>query len=92
MTVGDNPLRKEGTGKLDGTAQYVDDIVLDGMLFGRTLRSSLERLVQRPAIQFSDPAPAAHVKIARGDSDDAANAVPEEPNGVSPESREAVWQ
>ena len=58
MTVGDNPLRKEGIGKLDGTAQYVDDIVLDGMLFGRTVRSTIAHGVIRsitfdPSFDFS---------------------------------------
>ncbi len=43
MTVGQNVLRKEGYDKLTGAARYVDDIVLDGMLYGKTIRSSIPR-------------------------------------------------
>ena len=58
MTVGDNPLRKEGAGKLDGSARYVDDLVLDHMLFGRTVRSTIARGIIRsihfdPSFDFS---------------------------------------
>ena len=34
------PLRREGPGKLTGTAKYTDDLVFPGMLYGRTVRSS----------------------------------------------------
>ena len=58
MTVGENPLRKEGISKLDGTARYVDDLVLPGMLFGRTVRSTIPRGIIRsirfdPSFDFS---------------------------------------
>ena len=43
MAVGQNVLRKEGYEKLTGEAKYIDDIVLDGMLFGRTIRSRVAR-------------------------------------------------
>jgi CO/xanthine dehydrogenase Mo-binding subunit len=43
MAVGQNVLRKEGFEKLTGEARYVDDITLDGMLFGKTIRSSVPR-------------------------------------------------
>jgi len=43
MAVGQNVLRKEGYDKLIGAARYVDDISLDGMLFGKTLRSTIPR-------------------------------------------------
>jgi CO/xanthine dehydrogenase Mo-binding subunit len=43
MTVGQNVLRKEGHEKLTGAARYVDDIVLDGMLYGKTIRSNIPR-------------------------------------------------
>jgi CO/xanthine dehydrogenase Mo-binding subunit len=39
MAVGQNLLRKEGVEKLTGAARYVDDIALDGMLYGKTIRS-----------------------------------------------------
>ena len=41
--VGTSPLRKEGHAKVAGTAQYVDDLVLPGMIYGATVRSSIPR-------------------------------------------------
>ena len=41
MAVGQNVLRKEGYEKLTGDARYVDDLTLDGMLFGKTIRSTI---------------------------------------------------
>src|SRR2546426_8144829 len=43
MAVGQNVLRKEGYDKLIGAARYVDDISPDGMLFGKTVRSTIPR-------------------------------------------------
>lgn len=43
MAVGQNVLRKEGFEKLTGAARYVDDLKLDGMLFGKTIRSTIAR-------------------------------------------------
>ena len=43
MAVGQNVIRKEGFEKLTGAARYVDDIDLEGMLFGKTVRSSVPR-------------------------------------------------
>ena len=43
MAVGQNVLRKEGYEKLTGAARYMDDIALDGMLFGKTIRSTIAR-------------------------------------------------
>jgi CO/xanthine dehydrogenase Mo-binding subunit len=43
MAVGENVLRKEGRDKLTGAARYIDDIALDGMLFGKTIRSTIPR-------------------------------------------------
>src|SRR5262249_47177455 len=43
MAVGQNVLRKEGFEKLTGAARYVDDITLEGMLFGKTVRSRVPR-------------------------------------------------
>src|SRR4030095_2558850 len=53
MSVGQNVLRKEGYEKLTGAAQYIDDIALDGMLFGKTIRSTIARGLIR-SIEF-DP-------------------------------------
>jgi CO/xanthine dehydrogenase Mo-binding subunit len=41
--VGRSPLRKEGTAKVRGLAQYVDDITMPGMWFGATVRSTIPR-------------------------------------------------
>jgi CO/xanthine dehydrogenase Mo-binding subunit len=43
MAVGENVLRKEGYEKLTGAARYIDDIALEGMLFGKTIRSRIAR-------------------------------------------------
>src|SRR5262245_23542420 len=43
MAVGQNVLRKEGVEKLTGAARYVDDIALDGALYGKTIRSTIAR-------------------------------------------------
>ena len=43
MAVGQNVLRKEGYEKLTGAARYIDDIALDGMLYGKTIRSRVAR-------------------------------------------------
>ncbi len=43
MAVGQNVLRKEGREKLTGAARYIDDIALDGMLYGKTIRSAIPR-------------------------------------------------
>jgi CO/xanthine dehydrogenase Mo-binding subunit len=41
--VGNSVARKDGIGKATGGALYADDIVLPGMLFGRTIRSTIPR-------------------------------------------------
>ena len=43
MAVGQNVLRREGYEKLTGAARYIDDIALDGMLYGKTVRSAIPR-------------------------------------------------
>jgi CO/xanthine dehydrogenase Mo-binding subunit len=43
MAVGQNVLHKEGREKLAGAARYVDDTTLEGMLFGKTIRSRIPR-------------------------------------------------
>jgi CO/xanthine dehydrogenase Mo-binding subunit len=43
MAVGRNALRKEGIEKLTGAACYLDDIAIEGMLIGKTIRSSIPR-------------------------------------------------
>ena len=39
--VGRNVLRKEGVAKVTGAAQYIDDIRFPGLLYGRTIRSTI---------------------------------------------------
>jgi CO/xanthine dehydrogenase Mo-binding subunit len=41
--VGSSVARKDGIGKATGGALYADDIVFPGMLFGRTIRSTIPR-------------------------------------------------
>lgn len=43
MAVGTSLLRKEGYEKLTGAARYVDDIALEAMLHGKTIRSRVAR-------------------------------------------------
>jgi CO/xanthine dehydrogenase Mo-binding subunit len=40
-SVGKSVSRKDGIGKATGRARYADDIVLPGMLYGRTVRSTI---------------------------------------------------
>src|SRR5262245_44956804 len=39
--VGRNVLRKEGVEKVTGAARYIDDVAFPGMLYGRTIRSTV---------------------------------------------------
>ena len=41
--VGRNVLRKEGADKVTGVARYIDDLTFPGMLYGRTVRSTIVR-------------------------------------------------
>jgi CO/xanthine dehydrogenase Mo-binding subunit len=41
MAVGSNVVRKDGIAKATGRAQYADDLTFPGMLYGRTVRSSV---------------------------------------------------
>jgi CO/xanthine dehydrogenase Mo-binding subunit len=43
MVVGQNVFRREGDEKLTGAARYIDDIVLDNLLYGKTIRSTVPR-------------------------------------------------
>jgi CO/xanthine dehydrogenase Mo-binding subunit len=40
-SVGRNVLRKEGPGKVDGSAKYLDDLAFPGLLHARTIRSTI---------------------------------------------------
>jgi CO/xanthine dehydrogenase Mo-binding subunit len=42
-SVGRSVSRKDGIGKATGRAKYADDIVFPGMLYGRTIRSTIAR-------------------------------------------------
>ena len=39
MKVGKSPTRLDGAEKVTGAARYVDDLVMEGMLYGATVRS-----------------------------------------------------
>ena len=54
--MGSSPVRKEGPPKVLGQARYVDDLVLDGMWFGATVRSTVARGRIR-SISFSPEIP-----------------------------------
>ena len=41
QAVGRNVLRKEGAAKVTGAAQYIDDLRFPGLLYGRTIRSTI---------------------------------------------------
>src|SRR5258708_12147294 len=41
--VGTSVARKDGIGKATGAAKYADDLSIPGMLFGRTVRSTIPR-------------------------------------------------
>ncbi|HXG91005.1 MAG TPA: xanthine dehydrogenase family protein molybdopterin-binding subunit [Blastocatellia bacterium] len=43
MAVGQNVLRKEGYEKLTGAARYIADYAIEGMLCGKTIRSTIAR-------------------------------------------------
>src|SRR5690349_19348408 len=40
-SVGRNVLRKEGADKTTGAARYIDDLTFPGLLYGRTIRSTI---------------------------------------------------
>src|SRR5215510_5213823 len=42
-SVGTSVPRKDGIGKASGRARYADDIVFPGMLYGRTIRSTIAK-------------------------------------------------
>ena len=57
--IGSSIPRREGRAKVTGRTQYVDDLVLPGMLFGATVRSReprglIKRLEFGPDIAWSD--------------------------------------
>ncbi len=54
MVVGQSVARKEGWEKVQGRARYVDDLVFPGMLYGKTVRSTIPHGIIRE-IRF-DPA------------------------------------
>src|SRR4051812_17128520 len=47
--VGTSVARKDGIGKATGKALYADDLVFPGMLFGRTIRSTIARGILKSA-------------------------------------------
>ncbi len=71
MTVGSSPPRLDGAPKVTGDARYVDDLQLDGMLYGATVRSRCARSRYRgfeldPAYDWSDVVVVTHEDIPGG--------------------------
>src|SRR5512139_1741358 len=62
MLLGQSIPRREGRAKVTGQAQYVDDLVLPGMLFGATVRSPHPRGCIR-RIEFERGIPWADVVV-----------------------------
>jgi CO/xanthine dehydrogenase Mo-binding subunit len=54
--IGKSVPRKEGRGKVTGSARYVDDLTFPGMIYGATVRSSIAR-GRILAIRFGDGIP-----------------------------------
>jgi CO/xanthine dehydrogenase Mo-binding subunit len=54
--VGRSVARKDGIGKATGAAKYADDLVFPGMLYGRTIRSTIPRGRVRSVRLDFDPA------------------------------------
>jgi CO/xanthine dehydrogenase Mo-binding subunit len=54
--VGTSVPRKDGLGKATGSAQYADDLVFPGMVFGRTIRSTIPSGRVRSIRMDFDPA------------------------------------
>src|SRR4051812_14727449 len=54
--VGTGVMRTDGMSKTSGRAEYVDDIVFPGMLFGRTVRSTVPHGRVRSVELDFDPA------------------------------------
>ncbi|MFN2399993.1 MAG: xanthine dehydrogenase family protein molybdopterin-binding subunit [Gemmatimonadaceae bacterium] len=56
-TVGRNVPRKDGPAKVTGRARYIDDISMPGMLYGRTIRSTIPRgLIRNLKLEFDTTA------------------------------------
>src|SRR5689334_17346403 len=53
--VGRSVARKDGIGKATGRAVYADDLVFPGMLYGRTIRSTIPRGRVRAIRRNFDP-------------------------------------
>src|SRR4029453_943019 len=53
--VGRNVARKDGMGKATGKALYADDLAFPGMLYGRTIRSTIPRGRVRAIRRNFDP-------------------------------------
>jgi CO/xanthine dehydrogenase Mo-binding subunit len=72
--IGQSVPRKEGRAKVTGTARYVDDLVLPGMLHGVTVRSAVPRGLIRE-IDFEDGVPWDEITVVTADDVPGANVV-----------------
>jgi CO/xanthine dehydrogenase Mo-binding subunit len=72
--IGQSVPRKEGRGKVTGTARYVDDLVLPGMLHGVTVRSDVPRGLIRD-IRYEDGVPWDEITVVTADDVPGTNVV-----------------
>src|ERR1700758_3576753 len=72
--VGTAAPRKEAVAKVNGTAQYVDDLSLPGMLHGITIRSSEPRALIRD-VRFGDGIPWNEFTVVRASDIPGRNVV-----------------
>ena len=56
LHIGHSRIRKEGRAKVSGAAQYTDDMRMDGMLYGATVRSPVPRGILK-GIEFGEGIP-----------------------------------
>lgn len=74
-SVGTSPHRKEGYDKVTGRAQYIDDLIFDHCLYGKTVRSSVPRGTIRN-IEFDPTIPWAEFIIVTAKDIPGQNTVP----------------
>src|SRR5687767_4853361 len=74
LTVGRSIPRKEGRAKVTGSARYVDDVTLPGMLFGATVRSAAPRGIIR-GIRYEPGVPWDEVTVVTAADIPGANCV-----------------
>ena len=72
--IGASVPRKEGPDKVTGRARYIDDVHMDGMLYGVTVRSSVPR-ARIKGVTFLPGVPWDEIVVVRASDIDGANHV-----------------